>query len=110
MRRLAFVACEDNARLLVVDLRTKQVVSSYPVGSHPDVLAVDPDLNRLYVASESGVVSVFSVDGRELHKLGEGRVGPRAHSIVVDVQTHRVYLPLENVEGHPVLRVMEPVL
>ena len=37
-----------------------------------------------------------------------GQVAPHAHSIAVDRETHRVYLPIENVDKHPVLRVMEP--
>jgi DNA-binding beta-propeller fold protein YncE len=107
-RRLAFIACEGNARLLVLDLRTKEVVSSHLVGAAPDVLAFDPDLAMLYVASESGVLSVFKVADREITKVGESRVAPRAHSVAVAPDTHRVYLPLENVDKHPVLRVMEP--
>jgi hypothetical protein len=31
------------------------------------------------------------------------------HSVAVDQQTHRVYFPLQNMKGRPVLRVMEPV-
>lgn len=108
-RRLAFIACEDNAKLLVLDLRTKAVVASYSVGSSPDVLAFDPGLSTLYVASESGVVSMFEVADGEVRKLGEGHVAARAHSIAVAPESHRVYLPLENVDGRPVLRVMEPV-
>lgn len=108
VRRLAFVACEGNSRLLVVDLRTMAVVSSHPVGANPDVLAFDPGLDRLYVASESGVVSVFSGEATGFQKIGEGQVAPHAHSIAVDRETHRVYLPIENIDKHPVLRVMEP--
>jgi len=109
-RRMAFIACEDNARLLVVDLDTKKVLSSQSVGAGPDVLAFDPGLSILYVASESGVLSMFKVEDRALRKLGDGRVAPKAHSIAVAPETHRLYLPLENVSGRPVLRVMEPTL
>lgn len=107
-RRLAFITCEGNARLLVVDLQTMAVLSSHPVGANPDVLAFDPGLDRLYVASESGVISVFSGEATGFQKIGEGQVAPHAHSIAVDRETHRVYLPIENVDKHPVLRVMEP--
>lgn len=106
----AFIACEGNARLLEVDLRTMEVVSAQPVGQAPDVLAFDPELAVLYVASESGVLSMFKVADGRLRKIGEAPVAPRAHSIAVAPDTHRVYLPLENVSNHPVLKVMEPVL
>ena len=105
--RLAFISCEGNAALLVVDLRTMQVLSTHRVGDDPDVLAWDAAWRRLYVASESGVVTSYVVGDRVLHPAGEVRA-PHAHSVAVDPRTHRVYLPLENVGGRPVLRVMIP--
>jgi DNA-binding beta-propeller fold protein YncE len=59
-RRLAFIACEGNARLLTLDLRTMNVTGRFDVGDAPDVLAFDRSLHRLYVSSESGVVAVFA--------------------------------------------------
>jgi DNA-binding beta-propeller fold protein YncE len=103
--RLAFVACEANARLLVVDLRTMRVTGSHPVGAEPDVLAFDPGLRRLYVASESGVISVFHEQQGALAPIGRYQA-PGAHSVLVDPGSHRVYLPLVNVGGRPVLRIL----
>jgi DNA-binding beta-propeller fold protein YncE len=105
--RLAFITGEGNAKLLVLDLRTMKVLASHRVGDDPDVLAWDPEWRRLYVAAESGVVSTFEADGNILRALGEYRA-PRAHSVSVDPATHRVYVPLENVGGRPVLRVLAP--
>jgi DNA-binding beta-propeller fold protein YncE len=105
--RLAFITGEGNSKLLVLDLRTMKVAATHRVGDDPDVLAWDPNWRRLYVASESGVVSTFEVDGTTVRRLGDYRA-PRAHSVSVDPTTHRVYLPLENVNGQPVLRVMAP--
>lgn len=106
--RLAFVACEGNDRLVVFDLRQHQAIASFSVGKDPDVLALDASLHRLYVTGEQGVVSVFGIDTDSVHKIGEGFVGPNAHVVAVDPTSHRVYFPLKNVDGHPVLRVMEP--
>src|SRR5207302_963610 len=105
--RVAFVSSEASGVLQVVDLRTMRVVSTHRVGDEPDVLAWDPGWRLLYVASESGVVSTFAADGAALRPLGAVRA-PHAHSVAVDPRTHRVYLPLENVGGRPVLRVLEP--
>ena len=103
--RLAFLACEGNARLLVFDLTSLRVTAIHSVGDDPDVLAFDPGLQRLYVAAESGVVTVFQRRERALQPLGEYRA-PAAHSVSVDPATHRVYLPLENVGGRPVLQIL----
>jgi len=105
--RLAFVTNEGSGEMQVVDLRTMRVLATHRVGDDPDVLAWDPVWRRLYVAAESGVVSSFWLDGSTLHPVGEYRA-PSAHSVSVDPRTHRVYVPLENVGGHPALRILEP--
>lgn len=107
-RRLAFVAGEGNNMLAVVDLNTMKVLATYPVGEDPDVLAFDPGLKTLYVSAESGNVFVFSENGRTL--VDEGHISiPHAHTVCVDPNTHLVYFPLENIDGHPLLRIMEPI-
>ena len=105
--RLAFIAGEESATLGVLDLRTMQLRQVLPIGSDPDVLAFDPTLGRLYVAAESGVVAVFEERDGSLTQLGWYRAR-QAHSVAVDPATHRVYLPLTDVGGHPVLRVLVP--
>jgi YVTN family beta-propeller protein len=106
--RLAFAVCEDNAKLVLFDLETRKMRADYAVGSDPDVLAFDKAFGRLYVAAESGVVSIFDEHGRNLEKVGEGFLAPNAHSVAVDSRTHRVYFPLRNIGGKPVLRIAEP--
>ena len=107
-RRLAFVACEANAKLLLLDLKTMRVLQTQSVGDDPDVLDFDAGLRRLYVAAESGVVSVFAEKNRRLTKIGEAKLEDNAHSVAVDPRTHLVYFPLEDVGGKPVLRIMRP--
>ena len=106
--RLAFISSEGNGTLAVVDLRSMKVVQTLKVPDDPDVLAWDPSWRRLYVAAESGALSVFWLDGKTLRSLGDVRA-PHAHTVSVDPRTHLVYLPLENVNGHPVLRIYEPM-
>ena len=105
--RLAFISCEGNAALLVVDLRTMKVLQTVKVADGPDVLAWDAAWRRLYVAAESGVLSAFWLDGTALRPIGEVHVA-HAHTVSVDPRTHLVYLPLENVNGKPVLRIYQP--
>jgi DNA-binding beta-propeller fold protein YncE len=108
-RRLAFVACDGNAKLLTLDLKRMQVTGSADVGDSPDVLAFDRSLRRLYVAAESGEVAVFAEHGRGLHKLGQAKLAPHAHTVAVDPRTHLVYFPLESgSNGKPQLLVMKP--
>ena len=106
--RLALIACEDNDRMLVLDMRTMKVLGTFDVGGDPDVLAFDPGSRTAYVAGETGIVSMFSVDGSHVSKIGEGQLGPNAHVVNVDAATHRSWFPLKNIDRHPVLRIMAP--
>ena len=107
-QRTAYVACQHNLRVVRLDLRTGNVTESGGAGVGVDVLALDPGLHRLYIASESGVVSVYDVAGRRLHRTAQAFLHLNAHVVAVDPATHRVYFPLQNVGGKPVMRVMVP--
>ncbi|MGH7747855.1 MAG: hypothetical protein ACREQ5_24310, partial [Candidatus Dormibacteria bacterium] len=105
-RGLAFIACEGNARLIVFSLARRAELGEASVGRGPDVLAYDPLEARLYVASESGVVTVFAVRADRVAKLGGARLADNAHVVAVDPATHRVFFPLRSVHGEAVLRIM----
>ena len=103
--RFAFAACEANAKLAMFDLKQKKVISVFAVGDDPDVLAFDSVLLRLYVSAESGVLTVFDEKNGTLATVAKGFFAAKAHTVAVDSSTHRVYLPLENVNGKPILRI-----
>jgi YVTN family beta-propeller protein len=106
---IGYVACDGNDRLLVVDLQARKVTANLPVAHDPDVLADDAGLKRLYVAGEGGMLSVFDVTAPDAPvKLAEFQAGPQAHSLAVDPATHRLYLPLHDVDGKAVLRILAP--
>lgn len=107
-RHLAFIACEGNAMLLVVDLTRKKVMASFPVGRGPDVLAFDPGAKRLVIASESGPAAIFLEEGDTLRKEGDQHVGNNAHVVAIDPGSHLVYFPLKRAGARPALRIMAP--
>jgi DNA-binding beta-propeller fold protein YncE len=106
--RLAFVSSEGNGALQVVDLRTMRIIQNLKAPDDADVLAWDPSWRRLYVAAESGALSAYVLEGNTLRPLAQIRA-PHAHTVAVDPRTHLVYVPLENVNGRPVLRIYEPM-
>ncbi|HUD12727.1 MAG TPA: YncE family protein [Terracidiphilus sp.] len=106
--RLGFIAGEENHSLAVFDLTSMKLISVHQVGEEPDVLAFDRDLKRLYVSAESGTISVFQESDKRLDPIGQFNM-PHAHTVSVDPKTHLVYLPLENVQGQPLLRIMRPL-
>src|SRR5581483_5378949 len=91
--RLLWTACDKDNKLVTLDLDNFQEGPAYDLAQGPDVLDLDLDLHLLYVASESGVVSIFREKDRKLEKVGDFPVGRNAHSVQVDPGTHFVYFP-----------------
>ena len=106
----AFIACEGDNKLLIFDMKNHTVENVFPVADGPDVLAFDRGLQLLYVACESGSVSVFRHSNGKLEKVGNVNVGPNSHSVSVNSETHHAYFPLKNIKGSPVLRIMAPAV
>ncbi len=106
---VGYVACDGNDRLLTVDLASGKILRIQPMGHAPDVLAIDREAGRLYVASESGNVSSFDIRAaRDPVALGTVFVGGGAHAVAVDPLSHRLYFALADVRGKSVLRVLAP--
>lgn len=108
--RVAFAASQEDAKLLVIDLEKWKVRETFVTAQKPDAIAYDDGLGMIYVGTESNAVSVFQIKGKDIDRLGDVEVGANAHSVCVNPTTHEVYIPLENVNGKPVLRVMTPQL
>lgn len=105
----AFIACEDNDQLLRAELDGEHAVALGPTGAGPDVMSIDALLGWLYVAAESGDLTVFDLTRSGIHLLGRDRPGSNAHTVAVDPATHRVFFPLvKGPKGKPVLRIMQP--
>src|SRR6266700_343234 len=106
---IGYIACDEDDRLLVIDLKSGRILATQSLGRDPDVLAGDSTLHRLYVAGESGLLSVFDVTNASMpNKLGDVFIGEDAHSVAVDPVSHRLFVPLRDLHGRAVLRVLEP--
>ena len=107
--RVGFVACDGNATLHTLDLDTYQTSNPQQVGDTHDVLAFDPGMGRLYVAAESGTITVLAETNRQLTVLGSGHLADGAHVVAVDPATHRSYYPIaQGPDDHPQLLVQAP--
>jgi hypothetical protein len=88
--------------MTVFDLEKHQPIALLPLAKGPDVVKFDPGLKRVYVACYSGAISVFQEDDPEhFRKLEDFLVQKKVHSLAVDQDTHRVYAPEQEVDGHP---------
>jgi len=105
----AFIACEQNNKLARVDLDGDHAISIAPTGDAPDVLSIDPGLGWLYVAAESGDLTVFDIKRPGTALIGHDHPGDHSHTVAADPTSHRVFFPLpKGANGTPVLRIMRP--
>jgi DNA-binding beta-propeller fold protein YncE len=107
--RLAFIACDGNARLLTLNLSTWRITGTSTVGDQPDVLAYDPAAGRLYVAAESGDLTILDNHAGHLTVTGRAHLADGAHVVAVDPATHDSYYPIPaGPGGHPALLTYHP--
>lgn len=105
----AFIACEGNDMLARVDLEGAHAIATTKTGAGPDVLAVDAALGWIYVAAESGDLTIVDMTQPGVVAIDREHAGDHAHSVAVDPATHRVFFPLMlGSGGKPVLRIMQP--
>jgi DNA-binding beta-propeller fold protein YncE len=103
----AFIACESNSQLARVDLSGSSSPAIAASGSGPDVLAIDPIKGWLYVAAESGDLTIWDIAQPGVALVGHDAPGDNAHSVAVDPATHRAFFPLPRGTGStPVLRIL----
>jgi DNA-binding beta-propeller fold protein YncE len=105
--RRAFLSCEDNDRMIVIDLTSHKVIASLPMGRGADVITFDAGLGRIYIACGAGVISIFQQDDPDHYrKLPDVPVATKVHSIAADPITHLVYTPEQEEAGKPVARMV----
>jgi DNA-binding beta-propeller fold protein YncE len=105
----ALIACDGNARLLTLNLSTWRITGTSTVGDQPDVLAYDPAAGRLYVAAESGDLTILDNHAGHLTVTGRAHLADGAHVVAVDPATHDSYYPIPaGPGGHPALLTYHP--
>lgn len=81
----------DGGALAVLDSESGAVLGQQPLPGVPDVIMLDPDLHRLYVAvGDPGTVSVFTSDPLEHVETVETEAG--AHTCGWDPATRSLYV------------------
>ncbi|GAC1355428.1 MAG: hypothetical protein NVSMB31_15870 [Vulcanimicrobiaceae bacterium] len=103
----AYIACADDAKLVVLNMNTGGIASLAQVGDDPDVLTLDTKNRRVYIAAESGVLTIVN-DRKAVNVVARGFFAESAHSVVYDPEFNVLYFPLENRGRKPALRIEAP--
>jgi YVTN family beta-propeller protein len=85
-----YVSNQSDGTVSEVDLTTRTVVRSIPVGGHPQELVLSPGGTLLFVADESGSIQVWSL--REGTKLRDILVPGGAFAMAVSPDWRQLYI------------------
>lgn len=110
--RRAFIACQGNNVLIVLDLDKLTVIARIETGRGSDFVEYDAGMRRIYVPCSDGTMTIVQQDDADHHsKLETFPVSRGVHTVAVDPVTHRVYVPEQLVDGRPAARlsIYEPV-
>jgi hypothetical protein len=111
-QEVAFVVCVDNDKLVRVNLRTLQpfpdaTLQQLPAGC--DIARLDHPLHTLFVGCTLGI-AMFNEANGQLISLGSQDVGGNSnHTVFIDEQTQKIYVPIVNSGDRPVLRILQYV-
>ncbi|OTP65725.1 YncE family protein [Caballeronia sordidicola] len=88
-----FSVC-SNQRMAVVDSRSGHVVSTLPIGRHPDAAAFDPKLNAVFSSNGGdGTLTVVHEDGADhYHVVQTLPTQAGARTLALDSNAHELYL------------------
>jgi len=108
--RRIFTVCSGNAMLVVFDLARHSLVAAIPVGNRPDSVAFDPLLRRIYTAGVGGKLTVVQQNNPDAYQVLENiSTHYGAHTLALDLETHKVYVAYASVLTNPRIAVFSPV-
>jgi DNA-binding beta-propeller fold protein YncE len=108
-RRL-FSVCSGNAMLVVFDLARHRLITTIPVGNWPDSVAFDPLLRRIYTAGVGGKLTVVQQNSPDSYQVLENiSTHYGAHTLAVDLETHKVYVAYASLLTYPRIAVFSPL-
>ena len=81
-----------NGKLVLMSQDDGRIFSAADMPLRVDQIAYDAAVHRVYCASGLGTIAVYSVEDRQLKKLGEVPTSAGARSIALDPNTHAVWV------------------
>ncbi len=82
-----------------MDATTGKVIDKLPIGKGCDGVAFDPSTTNIFASNGEGTLTVIHENGpNQFTVVKNVTTKPRARTITIDEQTHRIYLPLSEFE------------
>ena len=96
-----FAAC-NNKMLVMLNTETGKVVATVPIGSGTDGCAFDDKTQLAFASCGEGVTTIAKEETPDkLAVVQTLKTAPRARTMALDPQTHRIYLPTAEFQPAP---------
>lgn len=96
-----FAAC-NNRMLIMLNTESGKVVATAPIGSGTDGCAFDEKTQLVFASCGEGVTTIAKEETPDKLALVQTlKTAPRARTIALDPQTHRIYLPTAEFQPAP---------
>jgi YVTN family beta-propeller protein len=96
-----FAAC-NNRMLVMLNTETGKVVTTVPIGSGTDGCAFDDKTQLAFASCGEGVTVIAKEESPDkLTVVQTLKTAPRARTMALDPQTHRIYLPTAEFQPAP---------
>ncbi|MDR6944932.1 YncE family protein [Mucilaginibacter pocheonensis] len=94
-----FTVCRENKGVSVVDINTGKVITTLPIGAGVDAVAYDPEIKLIFCSCGDGTTTIIKQKtADDYHIVQVLKTGDRARTMVLDNQTHKIYLSLAQFE------------
>lgn len=94
-----FTVCRENKGVSVVDINTGKVITTLPIGAGVDAVAYDPETKLIFCSCGDGTTTIIKQKTADDYRIVQVlKTGDRARTMVLDNQTHKIYLSLAQFE------------
>jgi len=88
-----FIVC-GNKKMIIMDAESGKVITDLPTGGGTDGAEFDPKTKFAFSSNGEGTLTVVQEDSTDKFSVLENvKTQPRARTMAVDAETHKVYLP-----------------
>ncbi len=98
LNQVLFSVC-DGKVMMVLDANSGKIISTLPIGDDVDACAYDQERHLVFSSNGEGSLTVVSVmQGKKYKVLENVPTQAGAKTMALDLQTHRIYLPVAEYE------------
>ena len=96
--KLLFSVC-DNKLMTVFNYKEKKIVTTFPIGEHPDAVVFDPSTKIIFCSNGEGTVTIIQQESAMKYKLLQTlKTQKGCRTMALDKRSKKIYLPAAKFE------------